>query len=352
MNTYKIKLLLGNKTLINGGLFSIYSFWGRGMSFILLMLLANYIPPTDYGMLSLFNTVVSFVTVFMALNTEGYFSISFFKKSEDDFKKNFTAIIILGVITMMICLMLVNFGGKTISSVLKLSQSLIIFAIIIAFLQFIFNIQQNYYRIKEKVIIYGCYNVGNAFLNFFLSLILVIYVGQGWIGRINAQLLCAIIFAVLSFGTFVKSKLFRFSISANRFKEIILWGLPMIPHHAAGWIRQGLDRYIVNFFYSTYYVGLFSFALNVANIIEMVGLAFNSTNSVTLFKTLSKDDYSNENKISILRRQTKLIGSIYLIVSIIVVVFMSIITFLFLPKYVSSIFYIWILSIASFLKCL
>ena len=346
------KRIKGNKTLVNGGLFSIYSFLGKGIAFLLLMLLANYIPPAEYGSLSLFTTVVSFVTIFMALNTEGYFSITYFKHEEEDFKKNFTAIYIIGLITLLFFLLVVIVGGHYICDVLELSQTMLVNAVIISFFAFSFNVQQNYFRVQEKVVTYGFYNVGNALLNFALSLFFVITLGQGWIGRINAQLICTIVFGLLSIYTFVHSKLFKINWEKDRYKEIVSWGMPMIPHHATSWIRQGLDRYIINYHYTIYQVGIFSYALNVSNVIEMIGTAFNATNSVTIFKTLSDKTLTNDQKIAKLRRQTRLIGIIYLLASVATMVLISVLTYLALPKYQDSIPYIWILCLAGFLKCI
>ena len=51
--------LIHNKTVRNGGLFAIFSFFNRGISFVLLTILARYISPADYGELSLFNTLIT-----------------------------------------------------------------------------------------------------------------------------------------------------------------------------------------------------------------------------------------------------------------------------------------------------
>ncbi|MCR4619457.1 MAG: oligosaccharide flippase family protein [Paludibacteraceae bacterium] len=347
-----IKKVKGNKTLVHGGLFSLYSFIGRGISFFLLMLLAKYIPPAAYGHLSLFNTVVQFVTIFMALYTAGYVNISFFRKSEEDFKKDFTTVYVIGIGTLFFFLLVIGIGGTYISNILDLSQKLLVYAVIISFFSFSFHIQQSLFRVQEKVVTYGLYNVGNAILNFVLSLFFVIALGQGWIGRVNAYLLCAVFFGILSVYTFTHFRLFKLNFEKDRYKEILSWGIPLIPHHATGWIRQGLDRYIINYYYAAYQVGIFSFALNICNIIEMIGTAFNATNSVTLYKTLSSKELSNVQKQEKLRRQTRLIGLIYFVATIVILVSMSVLTYFALPKYIQSIPFIWILCVAGFLKCI
>lgn len=347
-----IKRLKGNKTLINGGLFSLYSFMGKGISFLLLMLLANYIPPAEYGNLSLFNTIVTFVTIFMALNTEGYFSISYFKKPKNEFKRDFTTIYILGICTLLFFLIVIFVGGHYVSENLGLSPLLLFIAVFISFFTFSFNIQQNYFRVQENVVKYGYYNVGNAILNFSLSLLFVITFCQGWLGRVYAQLSCALVLGILSIITFVKNRLFVFEIKKCRCKEILQWGVPMIPHHATSWIRQGIDRYIINYHYSIYQVGVFSFALNVSNIIEMIGMAFNATNSVSLYKTLSNKSLDAAQKWEVLKKQTRNIGIIYIVGAICTVISMSLITYFLLPKYRESIPYFLILCVAGFLKCI
>ena len=68
-------------------------------------------------------------------------------------------------------------------------------------------------------------------------------------------------------------------------KSALAFGIPLIPHSASAWIRQGLDRYVINYFYMATQVGIYSFAYNFANIIQIIGLAFNATNSYIYIRT-------------------------------------------------------------------
>ena len=167
-----IQKSLRNKTLVNGSLFSLFSFFGQGVSFVLLILLANYILPTEYGKLSLFSTVITVVGFIMALSTRGYPSVTFFKKSEEDFKRDLTAVLIISLITFFILAIPILFWGDRLGEILKLSSQLLWFILIISVFNFVFLLQQDYLRIKEKVLSYGLYNCGYALANFALSLLL------------------------------------------------------------------------------------------------------------------------------------------------------------------------------------
>lgn len=341
-----------NKTLVNGSLFSVFSFFGQGISFVLLILLARFLAPDEYGQLSLFSTVVTAVGFLMAFSTRGYPAVTFFKKEKEEFKQDFTATIILGIISVGLLAMPLLFFGEWISEKLELTKELLWFTLLISFFHFIFLLQQGYLRVKERVISYGIYNCSLAVVNFLLTLFFVITFRQGWLGRVNAWLIGTICFGLLSFIFFIKNDLIRLKLKHETYRDALAWGLPMIPHAASGWIRQGIDRYIINFYHATYYVGVFSFAMNVANIIIMIGTAFNSTNSVSIYQILSDKNLSSSQKKRRLSQLTRFTFWIYVAATIAVVSIMIIITAFLLPKYISSIPLMCILAIAGFFRCI
>ena len=341
-----------NKTVVNGGLFSLFSFFGQGVSFILLILLANYIKPAEYGRLSLFTTVVTFVGFIMAFSTRGYASVTFFKKDAEEFKKDFSATIILGLVSVALLALPILLFGDWLSEKLELSNQLLWYVLIVSFFSLTFTLQQDYLRIKEEVVKYGIYNCSNAILNFALSLLLVIAFEQSWMGRVNASVICAFFWGLLSCVFFIRRDLIRVKIPWQNYRDALIWGLPMMPHVATGWLRQGLDRYIINYFYSVYEVGVFSFAMNLANIIIMIGSAFNSTNSVTIYQTLSDKTLTNEQKRTKLNRQTRFIFYVYIVATAAVLSGMTALTYFALPQYRESIPYMWVLSINGLGNCI
>lgn len=350
--SYLIERVSHNKTLINGSLFSLFSFFGQGISFVLLILLAKFLTPNEYGQLSLFSTVVTAIGFIMAFSTRGYPAVTYFKKDFEGFKRDFTSTIVLGVFTFVFLSLPVFFFGEWLGEMLELTQGLLWFTLIISFFHFIFLLQQSYLRIKERVIWYGIYNCSLAIVNFVFTLLFVITFSQGWMGRINAWLFGSVIFGILSLIFFVRHDLLRLELKWKTYHEALAWGVPMIPHAASGWIRQGADRYIINFFHTTHFVGLFSFAMNVTNIVTMIGTAFNSTNSVSIYHVLSDKNLTNLQKRVKLKQQTRMIFAVYVIATIAVTLFMTLLTYLALPKYSESVPLMWILAIAGFLRCI
>lgn len=346
-----INKVKGNKTLRNGVLFSLYAFLGRGISFILLIILASYIPPNDYGKLSLFNTVIMLLGFFMAFSTTGYFGISYFKEDKETFHQDFTFVMIMLLLTVGIVSIVFLLFGNYLSELAGISYGLLWWALLIAFVNVPFNLHMDYYRLQEKVGKYGIMNLGNAILNAVFSLVLIITFAQGWMGRVNTHIGVAIFFGLIGIFFFINKGFFDFHLHKDRMKMILFWGLPQIPHLATNWLRQGCDQYIINYNYSTQDVGLFSFALNLVGIITMIGMAFNSSNSVTIFQVLSLK-VSNMEKKTVLKKNTRNIFVVYLGATLLVLFFGYLFVPIVLPKYVESIPYFTILSVYGFMVCM
>ena len=344
---YKL-LRLKNSTIFKGGLFSIFSFFNKGLNFILLIVIAKYLAPDDYGYLSLYTTLVTLLGFFICLGSEGYMAVAYFRSSIDEFKKVVSTLLCIPFFVAIVLCIVVFVISFYSTSFLDVPILYAFGAIIYVFLNVFVNICLDYFRIQEKIIKYGIYSCSYATLNFFITLIFIISFNSGWPGRIYSMILCAAVYYIIAYCIFFKNKLISFkSISKEVFCSIIRWGVPIIPHHASAWIKQGCDRYIINAHYTTYEVGIFSFALNLTNIMNMIGVAFNASNSVDIYKSLSNQSFSLDK----MRTYVKRMLVFYIVVLGLIAICASLIVPALLPKYVSSLIYFYILLPCSYLQC-
>lgn len=347
----KITELANNKTIRNGSLFSLYSFFNKGVSFILMVILARYLIPKEYGELSLFNTLTMFLSYFVGLQTAGYLSISYFKERSESFKKDFTAICIITCSVSVLILCMFVIFANFLSNVLKLAPLMIFLGLSTSFFQVFFNLNLDYQRIQEKIGIYGIFSCSYALLNMFLCLYFVVIADLSWKGRVYSVIICDLIYGIVSILYFYKKRLFSIPSDWKRYKIIILWGLPIIPHMASNWIKQGIDRYIIEYYHTISDVGIFSFSLNIASIMLMLGTAFNATNSVELYQILSSNLKPIE-KLKYLKKKEKYFIILYIICALIIMIVGSISVPLLMPKYTYAVPYFLILNIFAFFKCI
>lgn len=347
----KLINITNNKSLLNGAMFSGFSFINRGFSFLLLLILANYITPAEYGYLSLFSTVVMVVSYFMAMSTEGYMSVAFFKEGEEGIKNTFSCILATSLISLIVFGLIIAIGGEKLASLLELPQNILYLSIAISFFTVFTNVNLDYIRLREKVKTYGIYSCGNAFLNFVLSIILIKTFLLGWEGRVYAQTFCFTLFGIIGLITFIGGGYLRMPDRAY-WKKMLIWGVPLIPHLATAFIRQGFDRYIINYYHTIDDVGLFSFALTLANIVTMIGHGFNQSNSVDIYKILGDKTMSNQTKLEKINAQIRLFIRAYIFITVLVTAIGYFAFPLLLPKYSPAMNYFAILAIYGFLVCM
>lgn len=328
---------------MNGALFSIFSFINRGFGFFLLMILANYITPAEYGYLSLFNTIVTVLSYFKALSTEGYMSVSYFSDGVIGIKKTISSVFFTSLIFLVSMLLFVTCFSSYISKTINLPVYVFYYALIIAFFTLYVNVNLDYYRILGRVKIYGILSCGNAILNFVLSILLVKCLLLGWEGRIYSQLICYSLFGVLGLICFIRGGYIA-KPNCEHWKVMIYWGVPLIPHLAAQFVRQGCDTYIINHYHTIEDVGLFNFAFTLTSIISMVGMGFNQSNSVDIYKILGDKTLSNIQKQNKILKQKKYISIIYLCAAAIITLAVYILVPFVLPKYAHAMNYFVILS--------
>lgn len=334
----------------HGILYTGFSFANNGISFILLLILAHYLLPSDYGSLNLFNTFVTLLNIIISLCTTAYVSVAYFQVDKITLRK--IIIVGLGTTTMVLLLLsiLLSFGVSFVEQIVGIDIQYLWLGLFICYFQVFTNMNLEIWRLEEKPISYGLFSMSMAILNFGLTLWLIVGIHMNWEGRVYSQWLVATIFFIISIIFLIKRRyLILTKPTLAIFKDTYLYALPLIPHMVSFWLRQGMDRYIINYFHDQAAVGYFSFAMNLAAIITMVGNAFNSTNSVYIYKKLA-EGYAQAR--GVLSKQTKIMTAVFLAVSIAVGLFAFGLIHFFIPRYEGSIRYILPLCFGGFFQCI
>lgn len=339
-----------NRTLLNGALFSAFSFINKGFMFLLLLVLANYISPAEYGYLSLFSTIVVLTGFIICLSSEGYITVSFFQEGQEGVRRSFSVIFFTGITITSLLLLIIMLGGKYLADILELSGQILIIAVLISFFTALVNVNLDYFRIQERVTIYGFLSCGNALLNFIVTIFLIKYLSMSWEGRAFAQLGCSLVFGTIGLYYFYKKNLITLDVK-KYVTPILIWSLPLIPLHVTNFIRQGVDRYIINYHHTIADVGIFSFAINIANAITMIGFGFNQSFSVDIYKILGCESLTNEEKLIKLKKLTRYILLLFLTATIIITIVCYFFVPILLPNYALSINFFIILSVYAFFVC-
>ena len=348
----KYAIYINNRSLLNGFFFSLFSFINQGFLFLLMLVLANYLVPSEYGYISLYSTVVMVVNLFVCLSMDGFLSVAYFKPGgKDNVGQVISCTLYTSLTIIFLNFVVLLLFGESISARLYLPLHIILITFVVSFFNVFFSIANNLNRINGKVVAYGLMSCGKALSLCLLCICFIKYGMLGWKGRPYADIICAVGFGAPCILLFM-AKGYIGKVKVSYWKSILAWRLPLLPHIATSFIKQGLDRYIINTSHSIYDVGIFCFALNLTNIIITIGVGFNQVNSIDIFKVLGDKQISNELKKETLQKQTKKIWLIYTFTSILVVISCVVFVPLLLPNYSPSLYYFVILAFSGYANCI
>lgn len=344
-----IQRILNNKNFRNGALFALFSFFNTGINFVIMMVMARFIKPDSYGQLSLFTTMVSLLSIFICLNTNGFIGVNFFSSSKEKIQRLLNVVVLTTLLAYMVMLTAMCCFTSALEEVSGLTIVYQFYAISFCALNVMNALLLDVWRLEEKVWRYGTFSVLLVICNLILTVLFVGFLRWDWQGRMYAQVITCAGFAVLAFYILTKKNYLRMVFpKKDDFVGAYRFGIPLIPHTTSFWLRQGLDRYVINAFTTQAMVGLFSFAANFANIIQIIGSAFNASYSVNIYKTLAT---ANIDSVKLLRRNCWYLVGVYFVITLLIFLFASLLIPFAFPQYNDCIIYLFPLCGGAMFQC-
>lgn len=344
-----IQRILNNKNFRNGALFALFSFFNTGINFVIMMVMARFIKPDSYGQLSLFTTMVSLPSIFICLNTNGFIGVNFFSSSKEKIQRLLNVVVLTTLLAYMVMLTAMCCFTSALEEVSGLTIVYQFYAISFCALNVMNALLLDVWRLEEKVWRYGTFSVLLVICNLILTVLFVGFLRWDWQGRMYAQVITCAGFAVLAFYILTKKNYLRMVFPKKEdFVGAYRFGIPLIPHTTSFWLRQGLDRYVINAFTTQAMVGLFSFAANFANIIQIIGSAFNASYSVNIYKTLAT---ANIDSVKLLRRNCWYLVGVYFVITLLIFLFASLLIPFAFPQYNDCIIYLFPLCGGAMFQC-
>ena len=344
-----IQRILNNKNFRNGALLALFSFFNTGINFVIMMVMARFIKPDSYGQLSLFTTMVSLLSIFICLNTNGFIGVNFFSSSKEKIQRLLNVVVLTTLLAYMVMLTAMCCFTSALEEVSGLTIVYQFYAISFCALNVMNALLLDVWRLEEKVWRYGTFSVLLVICNLILTVLFVGFLRWDWQGRMYAQVITCAGFAVLAFYILTKKNYLRMVFPKKEdFVGAYRFGIPLIPHTTSFWLRQGLDRYVINAFTTQAMVGLFSFAANFANIIQIIGSAFNASYSVNIYKTLAT---ANIDSVKLLRRNCWYLVGVYFVITLLIFLFASLLIPFAFPQYNDCIIYLFPLCGGAMFQC-
>lgn len=285
-----------NKSLLkNSFVYTMGDILNKSIPFLMLPIITRYLTPEDYGTISLFVVLVSIFSVFIGLSVHGAINVNFFQMQKSELKVFIgNCLIILHVSTFILLICLYLFKSMIVER-LSIGVDWIVLAIVISFAQFLTIINLLLWMVEQRPKQYSIYQISQTFIIALLSIILIVGFGMGWKGQIIANAIGVVVFSAISFLIIIKRGYILFRPNKYHIRAALKFGIPLIPHQLASWIKIGADRMVLLSILGMTAIGIYAVSYQIGMVISVIAAAFNKAWSPYLFKVLSSNP-SRENQ--------------------------------------------------------
>lgn len=279
------------------GIYTIAGFFNASIPLLLLPILTDRLTPADYGIVAMFQLIVSILYPVLGMNLEGAISRKYYDKDGVDFPSYIGTAIVLVLINLIFVGSIFYFLLTYISRFTLVPEIWVKFAVIVALCQFLTTVLLTTYQVRIKPIGYGIYQILQSLVNISLTVFFVVSLEYTWKGRLSAQIYTGILFAVISVILLIRTKQIKINIKRDDIKHALKFGVPLIPHALGGLLFTAVDRFYLTSIIGLEQTGNYSVAYQLGAVVNLVTLAFNNAYTPWLFGELNKNNVNIKRKI-------------------------------------------------------
>lgn len=289
-----IKKLLGNTLLKQSTLYTIFNIINAAIPFLLIPFLTRKLTPEEYGVITIYTTIINFLIPFISLNIPGSITNKFYSTEKIDtpsFLGN--AIIILSINMIFSLFVIISFSNK-ISAFTQFPSKWLWTIIVVSFSMSINQIRLIVWQIKGDVFKFGFFQIFIALFGLGLTILLILKFGLSWKGRIIAHTLVTSLAAIFAILIFYLEKGINFKVNLKYISNALKFGIPLIPHSFGAILISMTDKVLIARTLGLNSTGIYGLGFQMGSTLGIFTSAFNLAFVPWLFENLSKNKLANK----------------------------------------------------------
>jgi O-antigen/teichoic acid export membrane protein len=252
-----------------------YAVSGAATTFIGVVMVPIYtrvFSPDEYGALDLITSMVAFLVIFLLMGQPSAVG-RFYVDARDDRDARVSAST-SGFFLLATCLLLAGIALPFHGNIARLlhGETTYSTAVALAICSVPFTVQfrflQNLLKWRQEPVRYAGLSIASLVIG--LSVIIYCVVVRGWgvTGVYAATLINSVVFCCLGLGLVHTSLAFVFS--TRRLRELLAFGMPLVPVAVAYYFITYSDRYFLRYFLGLETVGMYAIGVRVSMVLALL----------------------------------------------------------------------------------
>ena len=274
-----------------------------GVPFLLLPLLTRVLPPAQYGAVVNFFLLLSACTAVAGLGMHGALGVRWFKEEPAYMPRIVgTGLVIAVLSTLAVAIVLGAVVALLPAGQLGFGPGVGALAAIAAGCNVVLQCRLVLWQNEQRPIANVALQFAGSLLNVSLSLVAVLALGWGAMGRIVGATLAGVIVAAFAVLLLVTARQVRLQLRWSDARSLIGFGAPLVPHSMAGVMLSNADRFVVSAMLGPATLGTYGAAAQLGAIMSILADAFVKAFNPWLFGRLASGRP---------REELRVVGAIY-----------------------------------------
>lgn len=349
---HTVKNAFNDRVYRSVGKYVFTNFFAKGVSFLLIPLFTNpkYLTPADNGVLSLFASNMILIAPLITLGMIQSSTADYFKKSKDDFAASFTTNFFIAGIMTLLCIAGLYIFKDALWEKFELPVSFIFIIPVLSFLVFCSEQLFALVRNRDEVNRYAVMGISKSLIEYGLSVVLVVFFFNGWVGRIWGIALSLIAVNLLGVWYYMKNGYIQFSFHGQRVWDELKFGLPIVVFQLCVFMLGATNKlFLAIFNVDKYELGIYAIACILGTMVGTVAQSILLYVQPQLYKSISSGTATRDSVKRIFFNYLKML-TVLSLASMAVAVFAY--YFLINKIYLPGIRYFFVVAIQAFIWAL
>lgn len=281
------------KSLLSGSaVYLLANLASAALPFALLPVLTRYLGPAEFGVVAMFQTLISGLGAVVGFGVVGAIARKNYDSQASTHQlRDFIGVCIqITLISGLIALVGVLVLQGQMQAWLGLDVRWTSLAVVVATATVLAQARLSQWQVKGEAIRYAVFQTAQSSLAVALSLAAVVGWAMGADGRILAIAMATCLSAMVATYLLQRDGLLRLKFwNAAYLKEALAFGLPLMPHTLGGFFLFSADRLIISAKLGLADAGIYAVASQLISVMSMVFGAVNNAYVPWLFSRLKND---------------------------------------------------------------
>lgn len=252
--------------------------------------------PADYGVVALFQVFITFLGAIFGFSVNGFCNIKYFElKDEQSRYKEYisnSVLLLLSMALLMSVIVTVIYFAR--QEIFGLEVNALFLLPLAFFSQYVIYIRLGVYQVSGKAKYYSLLNILNACFNILITLLFVVLLHYGYLGRLYGIVFSLFIVAIYSIYSLYRAKLLVFDFCPIIVKEIVRYGLSYAPNIVLVSLIPLLQRSVIATLLGANAVGIFMVSNQVSNGVLLILSSFITAYTPIVYRRLANSNGSSK----------------------------------------------------------